>query len=84
MAQQFASDNNAGLCPQALEALIARQREGHAPAMATTPGRSGPVTRMRELFETEAQVFFVFNGTAANALALAQVCRPITRSSRTR
>src|SRR5262249_49723962 len=27
------------------------------------------------LFETDAEVFFVFNGTAANALALAQICR---------
>jgi threonine aldolase len=32
--------------------------------------------RLRELFETDAQVFFVFNGTAANALALAQLCQP--------
>ena len=31
---------------------------------------------MRELFETDCEVFFVFNGTAANALALAQICRP--------
>jgi threonine aldolase len=31
---------------------------------------------LRELFETEARVFFVFNGTAANALALAQICAP--------
>ena len=30
MSQQFASDNNAGLCPEALEALIAANREGHA------------------------------------------------------
>src|SRR5262249_41632812 len=32
--------------------------------------------RLRELFETNCQVFFVFNGTAANALALAQICAP--------
>ena len=32
--------------------------------------------RLRELFETDCEVFFVFNGTAANALALAQICRP--------
>ena len=32
-------------------------------------------TRLRELFETDCEVFFVFNGTAANALALAQICR---------
>src|SRR5205823_13780420 len=31
---------------------------------------------IRELFETECEVFFVFNGTAANALALASLCQP--------
>jgi threonine aldolase len=31
--------------------------------------------RLRTLFETDCAVFFVFNGTAANALALAQLCR---------
>jgi threonine aldolase len=31
---------------------------------------------VRELFETDCAVYFVFNGTAANALALAQLCQP--------
>lgn len=31
--------------------------------------------RMRTLFETDCEVFFVFNGTAANALALSSVCQ---------
>jgi threonine aldolase len=30
---------------------------------------------MAALFETDCEVFFVFNGTAANALALAAFCR---------
>jgi threonine aldolase len=30
---------------------------------------------LRQVFETECQVFFVFNGTAANSLALASLCR---------
>lgn len=30
---------------------------------------------LREVFETDCQVFFVFNGTAANSLALASLCR---------
>ncbi len=29
---------------------------------------------MRDFFETDCQVFFVFNGTAANSLALASLC----------
>ena len=32
--------------------------------------------QVREIFETDCQTFIVFNGTAANALALAQLCRP--------
>src|SRR5690606_27989155 len=32
--------------------------------------------RLRALFEADAAVFLVFSGTAANALALAQLCRP--------
>ncbi|MEP7015819.1 MAG: beta-eliminating lyase-related protein, partial [Verrucomicrobiota bacterium] len=32
--------------------------------------------RVREIFETDCEAFLVFNGTAANALALAQLCRP--------
>ena len=28
MAQQFASDNNAGICPEALEALLRANAEG--------------------------------------------------------
>jgi threonine aldolase len=30
---------------------------------------------IRDLFETQCEVFFVFNGTAANALALASLCQ---------
>ena len=31
---------------------------------------------MREIFEADCETFFVFNGTAANALALAHLCQP--------
>ncbi len=43
-------------------------------------GDDGWTTRaadmLRELFETDCEVFFVFNGTAANSLALAALCQP--------
>jgi threonine aldolase len=76
MPQQFASDNNAGICPQALDALIRANAEGHVPGYGDDPWTEKACARMRELFETDCGVFFVFNGTAANALALAQICRP--------
>ena len=74
--QQFASDNNAGICPEALEALIRANAEGHAVGYGDDAWTQKACDRIRELFERDCEVFFVFNGTAANALALAQVCRP--------
>jgi threonine aldolase len=76
MPQQFASDNNAGICPEALEALLRANAEGHVTGYGDDPWTERARVRLRELFETDAQVFFVFNGTAANALALAQLCKP--------
>ena len=76
MPQQFASDNNAGICPEALDALLRANAEGHVPGYGDDAWTQKACTRVRELFETDAQVFFVFNGTAANALALAQLCQP--------
>src|SRR5262245_57353642 len=76
MSQQFASDNNAGVCPEALEALVRVNGEGHAPGYGDDAWTEQAKARMRELFETDCAVFFVFNGTAANALALAQLCKP--------
>ena len=76
MPQQFASDNNAGLCPEALEALVRANAEGHVAGYGDDLWTEKACARIRELFETDCAVFFVFNGTAANALALAQLCRP--------
>lgn len=76
MAQQFASDNNAGLCPQALEALIRANAEGHVTGYGDDAWTEKACAHLREVFEADADVFFVFNGTAANALALAQICKP--------
>jgi len=76
MPQQFASDNNAGICPEALEALVRANAEGHVTGYGDDAWTEKACARLRELFETDADVFFVFNGTAANALALAQLCQP--------
>ena len=76
MSQQFASDNNAGICPAALEAMLRANAAGHAPAYGDDAWTAEAKDRAGRLFETEADVFLVFNGTAANGLALAQICRP--------
>jgi threonine aldolase len=73
--QHFASDNNAGLCPEALEALLAANAEGHTTGYGADDWTQRACDKLRALFETDCAVFLVFNGTASNALALAQLCR---------
>jgi threonine aldolase len=76
MAQQFASDNNAGICPEALAALLRANAEGHVAGYGDDGWTARACDRLRELFETDCEIFFFFNGTAANALSLAQICNP--------
>ena len=73
--QQFASDNNAGMCPQALERFLEANRAGHAVGYGDDDWTARAIARIQELFECDAAVFFVFNGTAANSLALAQLAK---------
>ncbi len=70
----FASDNTAGLTPEALAALTAANA-GHAPSYGDDVWTARAKRLISEFFATDCEVFFVFNGTAANALALAQFCR---------
>jgi threonine aldolase len=74
LQQQFASDNYAGICPEAWQAMEAANR-GHASAYGDDPWTSRAADAFRTLFETECEVYFVFNGTAANSLALASLCQ---------
>ena len=71
---QFASDNHAGMCPEALAAL-AEANEGFTPAYGEDNWTRRAADKIRDIFECDCEVFFVFNGTAANSLALASLCR---------
>ena len=71
---QFASDNNAGVCPEAWTAL-ASANAGHAPGYGGDDWTSAASDAIRAAFEADCAVYFVFNGTAANALALGAICR---------
>ena len=71
---EFASDNTAPICPEAWAALQ-QANAGAAVAYGDDDWTSRVCARIREIFETDCEVFFVFNGTAANALALAQLCQ---------
>lgn len=72
---QFASDNTAAICPEAWKAL--EQANAHyAPAYGEDEWTAAVCERIRQIFEVDCDVYFVFTGTAANALGLAQLCQP--------
>ncbi len=70
----FASDNTAGICPEAWQAL-AEANAGFAPSYGDDAITRGACDAFRDFFETDCDVYFVFNGTAANSLALASLCQ---------
>lgn len=70
----FASDNTAGICPEALAALTAANA-GRAASYGNDALTAQAKARLREVFATDCEVFFVFNGTAANAVALSALVR---------
>jgi threonine aldolase len=72
--EQFASDNYSGICPEALEYML-QANQGSAPAYGNDIWTQKASDRFRELFEIDCEVFFVFNGTAANSLSLAALCQ---------
>jgi threonine aldolase len=73
-AEQFASDNYSGICPEALEYML-QANLGSAPAYGNDIWTQKASDYFRELFETDCEVFFTFNGTAANSLSLAALCQ---------
>lgn len=71
----FRSDNNAGLVPEAAEALIACA-SGHVCGYGDDPWTNEAASAFRALLGPDAEVFFVATGTAANTLAVAALTEP--------
>src|SRR5580704_9140044 len=71
----FARDNTAGIAPALLDA-IARASDGYALGYGGDAATARVEQRLAQVFEHEVAVFLVPTGTAANALALAQVSPP--------
>ena len=67
--RSFASDNNAGVHPEVLKAISAAN-QGHVVGYGDDPYTSSAVEEFKRHFGDDIEVFFVFNGTAANCLAL--------------
>ena len=73
--QHFASDNYAGTCPEALHWFLEANASGHEPAYGDDRWTQKSSDMLRQLFEIDCDVYYVFNGTAANSLALASMCQ---------
>lgn len=71
----FASDNRSGAHPEVLEAIV-RANEGHAASYGEDGWTARADELFREHFGPEAEAFPVFNGTAANVLAIDALTRP--------
>jgi threonine aldolase len=71
---QFASDNTSPICPAAWEA-VQRANAGCEASYGNDPWTARACDLIREMLDGPAEVFFVFNGTAANSLALAAMCQ---------
>jgi threonine aldolase len=73
--RSFASDNNAGVHPEVLEA-IARANQGHVVAYGDDRFTRSAVAKFEEHFGAGIDVYFTFNGTGANVLSLEALNRP--------
>lgn len=69
----FGSDNHSGVHPKILESLI-HSNQGHAPSYGTDEISIEAQGYFKQRFGAQAQTHFVFNGTAANVLALRLTC----------
>ena len=71
--RSFASDNNAGVHPEVLQAMVTAN-VGHTVGYGDDAYTERARAKFREHFG-DVEVFFVFNGTAANVLSLQAVTR---------
>jgi threonine aldolase len=65
----FASDNCASVHPRVMEALLAAN-SGHAESYGKDRLTRSAIAKFQEHFGRDVDVYFVFNGTAANVLSL--------------
>ena len=75
MRYDFGSDNTAGMAPAALQGLIAAN-EGYARAYGADDITARAADQIRQRLDADAEVRFVFSGTAANSIALSMLAWP--------
>jgi threonine aldolase len=72
--RSFASDNNAGVHPEVIEAVKAAN-DGHVIAYGDDPFTARAVKLFQKHFGRDIAVYFVFGGTGANVLGLKTVTK---------
>lgn len=72
--KMFASDNNSGIHPQILEALVTAD-DGHAPAYGDDAWTLRAKAGFQKHFGPDTETLFVFNGTGANVVGLKAMVR---------
>ena len=72
--RSFASDNNAGVHPEVIEAIRAAN-EGHVIAYGDDPFTERAIKQFQKHFGRDIAVYFVFGGTGANVLGLKAITK---------
>lgn len=75
MQRSFASDNNAPVAPEILQAIV-EANAGDAVGYGRDEYTERAVARFRDHFGADTDVYFAFNGTGANVTALSCVVKP--------
>lgn len=73
--RSFASDNNAGVHPEIIEA-IKKANDGHVIAYGDDPVTARAMALFQKHFGSDVAVYFVFGGTGANVLGLKAITQP--------
>ncbi|MFW6363893.1 MAG: threonine aldolase family protein [Spirochaeta sp.] len=71
----FASDNSSPVHPSVV-AAITEANQGHSISYGADPWTSAAVETLQGLFTGKPEVFFVYNGTGANTIALRSIVPP--------
>lgn len=72
--KSFASDNYAGVHPEVMQAIVQANHE-HVHSYGDDPYTKEAITQFKQHFGEEVEVYFVFNGTAANVLGIKAVTK---------
>ncbi|WP_430931303.1 threonine aldolase family protein [Saccharicrinis sp. 156] len=71
----FASDNNSGVHPDILQA-IEKVNSGHSVGYGDDEVTRRTIVKFKDIFGQETEVFFVYNGTGANVIAIQALASP--------